>query len=83
MMFKTRMRPVGDPATAASNSATIAATVMMASAIQPMVIEMFTLENDPFDSDPAMFEYTFENTGKMTATVNAKMTLMITRSAAG
>ena len=56
---------------------------MMMSAIQPMVTEMPMLENDPPASDPAMLEYTSENTGRMTATVNARMTLMMTSSAAG
>ena len=48
-----------------------------------MITEMPMLENEPLASEPAMLEYTSENTGRMTATVNAKMTLMMTSSAAG
>ena len=64
-------------------SASTAHTSMMTRAIQPIVADKLTLRNDLPASEPAMFKYTSANTGRMTTTVKPKMTLMMTRSAAG
>ena len=57
--------------------------MVMTSAIQPMAMDALTKPKDPVVSEPVIFSYTLTKTGRMTATVKMRMTLMMHRSAAG
>lgn len=55
----------------------------MASATQPMPMDTPTVLNDPAARLPDRLSYTFTNTGRITATVKARITDMTHSRAAG
>ena len=67
----------------ASARTAIASTMVTTSATQPIAIDAPTAPNELLVSDPEMRSYALMKTGRMMITVNARMTAMMHRSAAG
>ena len=59
-----------------SQSASTARMTVMTSAMTPMTVETVTLAFDPAAKAPVIVWYVLLNTGRMTTTVNARMTAM-------